>query len=224
MTLKETVLARLREEDDFLSGEALAKQLNVSRQAVNKAVRALSEDGYLIDRVNNRGYRLLSSNRVLDETALRTRFKDVKFFSAKQVDSTNSAAYRLFAEGVRLPAFFAARSQTEGRGRLDRGFHSPDGEGLYFSLLLFPAADAKETQTLIDAVYDRTANALGCSRNEQVLTVNGERAGGMLVETVSDPDRIRAMIAGIGVYLRFFPCGETEIAARVLDALLPLSG
>lgn len=224
MTLKDRILARLRNADGYLSGEVLAQEFGVSRQAISKTVRALTAEGHDVARANNRGYRLLSSDRVLDETLLRRRFPDVRFISARETDSTNSAAHRLFAEGQRTPAFFSARTQREGRGRKGCPFPSPEGEGLYFSLLLFPDADERDKDALIGGIYEKTAAALGCGRDEQALTVGGERAGGMLVETVCDPDRIRALIAGIGVYLRFFPCGETEIAARVLEALLPLNG
>ena len=50
------------------------------------------------------------------------------------VDSTNANAKQLAASGVRY-ALVSAESQTAGRGRMGRSFYSPDGTGVYFSIL-----------------------------------------------------------------------------------------
>ena len=59
---KQIVLKLLREHtEEFLSGEAISRQAGVSRAAVWKAVEQLRQEGYGIESVPNRGYRLLSA-------------------------------------------------------------------------------------------------------------------------------------------------------------------
>ena len=56
---KQVVLKLLREHtEEFLSGEAISRQAGVSRAAVWKAVEQLRQEGYGIESVPNRGYRL----------------------------------------------------------------------------------------------------------------------------------------------------------------------
>lgn len=54
------------------------------------------------------------------------------------VDSTNTLARALAAEGVPSGTVVLADGQTGGRGRLGRSFDSQKGKGLYFSLILRP--------------------------------------------------------------------------------------
>ncbi len=57
------------------------------------------------------------------------------------VEVTGSTSADLLQEaraGGRGPRFLAARAQTAGRGRLDRGWHSPPGASLAVSLLFAP--------------------------------------------------------------------------------------
>ena len=59
--MKNKILSILLSSNDFVSGQSLANQLGVSRQAVWKGVNALKEDGYEISSTPNRGYKLVSS-------------------------------------------------------------------------------------------------------------------------------------------------------------------
>ena len=49
----------------YFSGEEIAEALSVSRTAVWKAVKTLRDDGYRIDAVPNRGYRLAEDSDIL---------------------------------------------------------------------------------------------------------------------------------------------------------------
>ena len=48
----------LDNEKDFMSGEEISKKLGISRSAVWKHIKALKEEGYDIESVNKKGYRL----------------------------------------------------------------------------------------------------------------------------------------------------------------------
>ena len=51
--------------EDFVSGEELSKKLGISRTAVWKHINILREEGYDIESVNKKGYRLISSPKDL---------------------------------------------------------------------------------------------------------------------------------------------------------------
>ena len=59
MDRKQEVLRQLREADGYVSGQQLCGTLGVSRTAVWKIINRLKEDGYPIEAVTNKGYRLL---------------------------------------------------------------------------------------------------------------------------------------------------------------------
>ena len=66
---EELVLAFLAEAgDEFVSGEAISDKLGLTRAAVWKHVEALRSQGYRIDAVPARGYRLDDRARITDAT------------------------------------------------------------------------------------------------------------------------------------------------------------
>ena len=66
LSTKENILALFEENKGiYFSGEEIAVQLSVSRAAVWKAVNALRSDGYVIDAVPNKGYRLSMNTDIL---------------------------------------------------------------------------------------------------------------------------------------------------------------
>ena len=66
LSTKENILALFEENKGiYFSGEEIAAQLSVSRAAVWKAVNALRSDGYVIDAVPNKGYRLSTNTDIL---------------------------------------------------------------------------------------------------------------------------------------------------------------
>ena len=56
--MRTELLKILRESDDYVSGQQLCDQFGVSRTAVWKAISQLREEGYDIEAVKNRGYKL----------------------------------------------------------------------------------------------------------------------------------------------------------------------
>ena len=52
----------LDSKDEFISGEELSKKLGISRAAIWKHMKVLKEEGYNIESVNRKGYRLIGSN------------------------------------------------------------------------------------------------------------------------------------------------------------------
>lgn len=144
---KQTILRLLEQSRGVsLSGEQIAQELNISRAAVWKAVNQLKKEGYRIEAVQNRGYRLDPDSDLLSAEGIRSRLPfNLPLFLEQSLPSTNQAAKKLAIEGAAHGTTVLASGQTEGRGRLGRTFFSPVGAGLYMSVLLRPeigSADA----------------------------------------------------------------------------------
>ncbi len=116
-------------------------------------------------------------------------------------------------------AIVIAESQTKGRGRLGRTWHSPPRENLYFSTVLRPplAPPAAPPLTLAAAVaLAEAAEAEGATvelKWPNDLLLDGKKLAGILTEMSTSSSRIQFVIVGIGVNLntRAFPA---ELAAR----------
>ena len=124
----------------------------MSRAAVCKAVKALRQAGYPIDAVTNRGYRLSEQGDVLSAQGIAKYLNpELRPLVEKTLDSTNAAVRRLAEQGAPEGTVVLAGSQTQGRGRYGRTFYSPEGTGVYLSLLLRPAGDPQQTVLLTAA-------------------------------------------------------------------------
>lgn len=222
----------------FLSGEEIARRLGVSRNAVWKAIKALQAGGYPIQAVPNRGYCLAASSDVLSESGIRqyltgaAQSLDLRVFDS--VDSTNLVLRSLANEGATEGTVVIAAEQTGGRGRKGRSFYSPQGTGVYISLLLKPRI-APDDATLIT-----TTAAVAVSEAVEALSgepaaikwvndvfLRGKKVCGILTEGSFDMEsgqfEYAILGAGINVYEPDggFPAEIREIAGSVLVSPAP---
>ena len=96
--MKDRILQMLRETQGFLSGQEICQKLSVSRTTVWKGISQLREEGYNIDAVNNKGYRLAKTPDVLYEQELKS-ILHTKWFGSRilyfdSIDSTNNELKR----------------------------------------------------------------------------------------------------------------------------------
>lgn len=123
------------------------------------------------------------------------------------IDSTNLQAKKMGQQGAPHGTALIAKAQTAGRGRLGRSFHSPDGQGIYLSMLLLPGCHATELMHLTCAV-----GAAVCDAIESVtglrpgikwtndLVFGKRKLGGILTELSLDAQgNVDFAIVGIGI-------------------------
>ena len=123
------------------------------------------------------------------------------------VDSTNLLAKRMAAQGAPHGTLLLAAHQTAGRGRLGRSFHSPEGQGLYLSLLLRPGCPAEDLMHLTCAAAVAMCDALerACGVRPGIKWTNDlvwgtRKLGGILTELGWTGDgRLDYAIVGIGI-------------------------
>ena len=94
----------LRERSDYVSGQDLCLRFGVSRTAVWKVIGQLKEEGYEIESVPRKGYRLLRTPDILSESELVSRMDTVwagrNVHYLPETDSTNQQAKRLAEDGA----------------------------------------------------------------------------------------------------------------------------
>ena len=139
-TTKQFVLLELlRQKRNWVSGDELAEELNISRESIWKAINTLKRKGNQIVSRKNLGYKYIG-NESLDEDTINfysgMRFEN-DIFVFDEVTSTQEVAKQyLTTHEVKQPLVFVANNQSQGHGRRGRKFYSPSDTGLYFSLIL----------------------------------------------------------------------------------------
>ena len=234
---KEQVLSLLRaREGEFLSGQELARSLRLSRTAVWKAIGQLRREGYPIESVTKRGYRLLPGADVLSAEGVRSllRHKELRVEVYERVSSTNTLLKTRAEQGEGAGLVLIAQEQTAGRGRMGRSFYSPAGSGLYLSVLYrpdSPAADAVRITACAAVAVAETIEELS-GKAAQIKWVNdvlvdGKKVCGILTEASLDCESglVHYLIVGIGVNIALpegdFPEELRGIAGSAFSAPVP---
>ena len=214
---EELVLAFLAEAgDEVVSGEAISDKLGLTRAAVWKHVEALRQQGYRIDAVATRGYRLVEVPDRLRALELRpllnTHDVGQVLHCYEELGSTNDRAKELAEEGAEHGEVVVAEKQTEGRGRRGREWVSPARRNVAFSVVLRPEAlppvRAPElTLAASLAVCDALRQAgvpCGIKWPNDVLA-GGRKIAGILTEMEAEPDRVHWVVVGVGVNVNARP-------------------
>ncbi|MBR0207337.1 MAG: biotin--[Oscillospiraceae bacterium] len=139
----------------------------------------------------------------------------------ERVDSTNLYLRRI-ADTAADGAAVIAKTQSAGRGRLGRGFLSPEG-GLYLSVLLRPEAEPERLLTLTPLAAAAVCRAVetvcgvrcGIKWPNDVL-LGGKKICGILVESVLGGVK-PCVIVGIGINANTpsFPEELSQIASSI---------
>ena len=148
------------------------------------------------------------------------------------IDSTNTEAKRYAIDGGAVPCAFLAEQQTAGRGRMGRSFYSPDGTGIYLSLLIPAETDGSDGVLVTTAAAVAVWRAIRCVcgiRTEikwvNDLYYNGKKICGILAESFFVEDK-RYYVVGVGVnlYTTEFPPELTHVAGGLLTTEMGLRG
>ena len=123
------------------------------------------------------------------------------------IDSTNTRARELAAQGAPHGTVLIADHQTGGRGRRGRSFHSPAGSGIYMSAILRPECAPAQLMHLTCAVAvamcDAVENSCGIRPGikwTNDLVYGKKKLAGILTELgLSPKGAVDYAIIGIGI-------------------------
>ena len=213
-----------------VEGAKLARELGVSRNAVWKVMNSLRQDGYEIEAVTNRGYRLVSAPDRLSEAEIRRWLTGPGAVRELEIhgllDSTNNRAKSLAAAGAVHGTAVIADSQSGGKGRLGRSFFSPEHSGVYMTVILRPDCTPDKAGLLTSLAAVAAARAVEKVSGVDVkikwvndLYLNEKKICGILTEggLGLEAGRLEYAAVGIGINVNRmeFPPELREIATSV---------
>jgi BirA family biotin operon repressor/biotin-[acetyl-CoA-carboxylase] ligase len=225
--MDDKIIEYFKSRDDFISGEEISRSLGITRAGLWKRVNMLRQKGYEIQAVPSKGYKLLAVPDMPTREEIRSVFRgdiigrDIIFY--EETSSTNDRAMEIGYTSKYVPEqtgkkksrkknkvlegmVIVADSQVRGRGRFDRGWISPPGVNLYFTVLLEPPFSAQESSitTLMAAVAVVSAIREYTDLKAEIkwpndILINRKKVGGILTEMKSDIDGVNFIAVGIGI-------------------------
>lgn len=142
----------------------------------------------------------------------------------EETDSTNEEARKLAMEGYPHGTLVVADSQTGGKGRRGRSWHTPKGSSIAMSLILKPELEAEHASmlTLVQAMAVAEAIEENCGLKARIkwpndILVNEKKVCGILTEMNMEGTKISSIIVGTGINVNqdSFPEDISEIATSL---------
>ena len=197
------ILAR---ENDYVSGEKIGEELNLSRTSIWKAIQRLQQEGLEIDSIKNRGYKLIQGDLILpdliqEKTNLTIRYKP-------ETKSTQTDAKEGIEAGNKGNTLYLSTCQTAGRGRFQRPYYSPSQGGIYMSLHIQPKLPYEKlpsyTLLVAAAVYKAIKNLTMIEVDIKWVNdiyLKNKKIAGILTEAMTSVETglVTDVIIGLGI-------------------------
>lgn len=221
--MKTKIIRLLKNSDGFLSGENISDEFGVSRSAIWKNMNTLKEEGYKIESVPRKGYRLISSPDILTleevEEYMNTNFigRNIHYFNS--LSSTNTKAKEIAIQ-AKEGTIIVAEEQIRGKGRLGRSWTSPKGKGIWMSIILKPKVDPAKVAkiTLIGAAaVNQGLKDIGIKsyiKWPNDIIIDGKKVCGILTEMSCELNMINYVIMGIGINVNL---GREDFDDELID-------
>lgn len=193
---------------EWISGEEMARRLEISRAAVWKQIRILRRRGYEISASTRKGYCLVKKPDLLDRerilSCLKTEWLGRDLRIVAEVDSTNAAAISM-AKSCQSGTVILAETQTSGRGRLSRPWASPPG-GIWMSIILKPEIPLSEVYQINMAASVAVCRAICSDLGLDIgikwpndLLIGEQKVCGILTEVGAQLDMLDYAVVGLGI-------------------------
>ena len=208
--MQKKIIHFLKNSREYLSGEEISQQLKITRAGIWKHIQELRKQGYEIEAVPHKGYRLKSSPDKLSAHEIGFNLGTTVFgkdiVCKETVSSTMDEAMQLGIEGSSEGTVICAENQQKGRGRLGRPWISPKGKGVYMSVVLRPKLSPMDVAklTLLGAVAACEALRDVSGADVQIkwpndLYIGGRKLCGILTELSAEVDRVNFVVIGMGI-------------------------
>ena len=208
--MKASILSALYEADGYVSGQQLCDKLAVSRTAVWKVMNQLKEEGYVIESVPRKGYRILERPDCVTaeevQSRLQGRHAEWNIVYYDRIDSSNNEAKRMAEAGEQRTTLVLAGEQTGGKGRRGRVWVTPKDTAIAMSLLLRPSIRPEHASSVTLVMGLAIANACRefCNVDARIkwpndIVVNGKKICGILTEMSTEIDYINYVVIGVGI-------------------------
>ncbi len=216
MSVKEGTLQVLENNKGrYISGGQISQELQVSRNAVWKAIKVLQSEGYDISATHSKGYCLSLSSDILSSQSINkyiSSYPNVFEITVKKtVSSTNNIAKDLAHQGAKEGTVLISEEQTAGKGRLGKSFYSPSQTGLYMSIILRPQLTASQSLLITAAasvavarVVENISGVRAKIKWVNDIYCNNKKVSGILTEASFNVENngIEFIVLGIGVNIK----------------------
>lgn len=223
MKTYEKIYDYLQNKDDYISGETLAKEFELSRTAIWKAIKTLEEKEVKIDSVKKRGYKIISGDLLLPEVIAKELKIPVTInekSESTQLDAKNNMEFD------KQSHLYLAPSQEKAKGRFGRQFFASKQGGIYMSLHLKPNVPFEEikpyTLMVASSVVKAISRLTGIETDIKWVNdiyYNGKKIAGILTEAISSVETglITDVIIGVGInfYITDFPNAISQKAGSL---------
>ena len=207
--MKNEILRMLKDSgEEFLSGEKISDEFGVTRSAIWKNMNALKEEGYEIESLPRKGYRILSSPDILTleeiEDKLQTKYIGRNLYYFDSISSTNLKAKEIALDEPE-GTVVVSEEQTQGIGRLGRSWISPKGKGIWLSIILKPEVEPMDVSKIAlvgAAAVNKALEDMGIKAGikwPNDLVVNGKKVCGILTEMSCELNMVNYVVMGIGI-------------------------
>ena len=223
------ILAR---ENDYVSGEKIGEELNLSRTSIWKAIQRLQQEGLMIDSIKNRGYKLIQGdlivpNVIQEKTNLNILYK-------AETKSTQTDAKEGIESRSQGNTLYLSTYQTAGRGRFQRPYYSPSQGGIYMSLHIQPNLPYEKlpsyTLLVAAAVYKAIKNLTMIEVDIKWVNdiyFKNKKIAGILTEAMTSVETglVTDVIIGLGVNfsITYFPDDLKEKAGSLFTPPAPIT-
>lgn len=206
-------ILRMLSDGAFHSGTDLGKRLGITRAAVCKNIRRLTQSGLDVHRVTGRGYKLdapltlLNRSRILKHLGdAAVDFRD-RLHLLDEVDSTNRRLAELVAQMKSVDGVTClAETQSGGRGRRGRAWVATPYHNLMFSMAWqFPGGPGLVSGlslaaglAALQALEEYGVDGAGLKWPNDVLW-DGRKLAGLLADVQGESAGPTQVILGVGV-------------------------
>lgn len=216
-------LTELLSDGEYHDGTSIGKHLNITRAAVWKVINKLKQYHIPLTSIKGKGYQLESPLQLMDPLKIKKplRHRSVEIDVLEKTPSTNDYLKSFIKENKKIKVCLA-EMQTQGKGRLDRAWHSPFGENIYFSMLCPFEKDLSELSGLslvvslaichaIESCVDMTNNQLNVKWPNDIL-LNQKKLAGILIEIQAESNGYCQVIIGTGINVNMKKVSNKKIA------------
>lgn len=226
-------VTQLLADGEYHNGTFIGKVLNITRAAIWKVIKKLQQYGVPLSCVKGKGYKLEAPLILLEAQKIASLLDEdlIDIEVLEKVDSTNQYLKTKLNDSKRIKACIA-EMQTQGRGRLNRQWHSPFGKNIYLSLLYPFQKDISELAGLslvvslalcraIDIIIDQKEKMWIKWPND--LIVATQKVAGILIEIQGESNGFCQVIIGIGINVNMVDVSR-EVISQSWSSLQKLTG
>lgn len=201
-------VCELLSDNQYHDGTSIGNELGITRAAVWKVIKKLQQYDVDLKSIKGKGYLLETPLILLNEKNLQNDINQtVQLEVLEKINSTNDYLKHFTSQNKTIRVCLA-EMQTQGKGRLNRQWHSPFGKNINFSLLYPFQKDISELSGLSLvvglAICRAIENILHLKSLLSVkwpndISVNGQKISGTLIEIQAESNGSCQAIIGVGI-------------------------